>query len=109
MLRDTEFMVDMIESARIALDHIGGKSRDEFLKDVKCQDAVIRRLEVIGESARRISEETREFYPTLPWSEMINMRNLMIHEYDDIDLGIVYETVVKDIPPLIAALEAILA
>ncbi|HLG30832.1 MAG TPA: HepT-like ribonuclease domain-containing protein, partial [Candidatus Brocadiales bacterium] len=73
-----------------------------------CQDAVIRRIEIVGEAARRISEETQNGFPGLPWNEIIGMRNVMIHEYDDVDLAIVWETVKNDLPPLIESLEDIL-
>jgi uncharacterized protein with HEPN domain len=68
---------------------------------------VIRRIEVIGEAARRISEQTQAKYPQLPWSAMISMRNVMIHDYDTIDLTVVWDTVQRDLPPLIAELEKI--
>ncbi|MBU4220741.1 MAG: DUF86 domain-containing protein [Euryarchaeota archaeon] len=53
----------------------------------------MQRIEIIGEAARRISEETQAANPEIPWSDLISMRNVMIHEYDDIDIGIVWETV----------------
>ncbi|MCZ7383614.1 MAG: DUF86 domain-containing protein [Candidatus Methanoperedens sp.] len=108
MQRDREYMLDILEAAKLAIDYIGDKTREEFFGDLQCQDAVIRRLEIIGEAARRISEETQVAYPDLPWSDMVGMRNIMIHEYDDVDLVIVWETVNNDLPPLIDALEKIL-
>ncbi len=108
MQRDREYMLDILEAAKLALEYIGDKTREEFFEDLQCQDAVIRRLEIIGEAARRISEETRAAHPDLPWSDMVSMRNIMIHEYDDIDLAIVWETVNNDLTPLIDALEKIL-
>lgn len=108
MQRDKEYMLDILEAAKLAIDYIGDKTREEFFGDLQCQDAVIRRLEIIGEAARRISEETQAAYPDLPWSDMVGMRNIMIHEYDDVDLVIVWETVNNDLPPLIDALEKIL-
>jgi len=57
MSRDTEYLVDILEAAKLALAYVSGKSKDEFLKDTQCQDAVIRRLEIIGEAARRISDK----------------------------------------------------
>ena len=85
-----------------------GWTKNEFLGDLQCQDAVIRRLEIMGEAARRISVETHEDHPDLPWSDLIGMRNIMIHEYDDVDLHIVWETVHCDLSPLIDAIENIL-
>lgn len=78
------------------------------MKDSQCQDAVIRRLEIIGEAARRISPETRARLPQLPWEAMIGMRNILIHEYDDVDLMIVWDTVQKDLPRLVANLENVI-
>jgi len=73
------------------------------------RNAVIRRLEIIGEAARRISDETKSAYQNLPWYEMVGMRNAMIHDYDDVDMVIVWETIQNDLPPLISVLESILS
>ncbi|VVB93259.1 Uncharacterised protein [uncultured archaeon] len=108
MQRDREYMLDILEAAKLAIEYIGDKTKEEFYNDLQCQDAIIRRLEIIGEAARRIPEETRAAYPDLPWSDMVGMRNIMIHEYDDVDLVIVWETVHNDLLPLIDALEKIL-
>jgi len=108
MQRDREYLVDILEAAKISLDYVSDKSKAEFLNDLQCQDAVIRRIEIIGEAARRISDETRAAHPDLPWSEMVSMRNIMIHEYDDIDLVIVWETVQNDLPSLVESLEMII-
>ena len=108
MQHDREYMLDILDSAKIAISHLKNKDLALFKNDLQCQDAVIRRLEIIGEAARRISDETREKYPDLPWSEMIGMRNFMIHEYDDIDLNVVWETISFDLPPLVTNLEKIM-
>lgn len=108
MLRDKEYLVDILESAKLAVTYVENKREEDFLEDTQCQDAVIRRFEIIGEAARRVSDETQGAYPDLPWGKMIGMRNVMIHEYDDVDLTVVSKTVRSDLPPLIAALEKIL-
>ena len=105
MQRDIAYLLDIMESARLALDYVKEKTRVEFFDDFQCQDAVIRRLEIIGEAANRISAETQIAFPNLPWNDMIGMRNVMIHDYDDVDMAIVWETVQNDLPPLISALE----
>jgi len=66
MSRDHEFLLDILEAARLAIAYVADQSEGEFLADVQCQDAVIRRLEVIGEAARRISEETKRGSPHVP-------------------------------------------
>ena len=107
MQRDREYFLDILEAAKLALTYVEGKRKEDFFGDLQCQDAVIRRLEIIGEAARRISGATRTAFPDLPWSDMINMRNIMIHQYDDIDLVIVWETVHNDLPQLIESLEKV--
>jgi uncharacterized protein with HEPN domain len=87
MSRDDTYLVDILESVKIALGYTVGKTVDDFSADMQCQDAVVRRIEIIGEAARRVSEETRARYPQIPWREMTSMRNLVIHEYDVVDVG----------------------
>lgn len=108
MQRDRVYLLDILEAAKLAVSYIENKSKDDFLNDIQCQDAVIRRLEIIGEAARRIEDDTQATLPYLPWREMIGMRNIMIHEYDDIDFDTVFKTVQKDLPSLIESLEKIL-
>lgn len=109
MQRDREFFLDILEAAKLAISYVDDKSKEDFLRDSQCQDAVVRRFEIIGEASRRISDETRASHPELPWGEMIAMRNVMIHEYDDVDFTVVWETVKNNLPALIDSLERILS
>ncbi len=109
MSRDREHLVDILEATRLAEAYTADKTESEFLSQVQCQDAVIRRLEVIGEAARRVSEETKRALPSVPWAEMIGMRNVMIHRYDDVDLKIVWHSVRDALPPVASAIEGFLA
>ena len=108
MLCDKECILDIIEAAKRALLYLAGKTKDDFINDYQCQDAVIRCLEIIGEAARRISYETQNVYSDLPWSDMIGMRNVMIHKYDSIDIFVVWNTVKNDLPGLMELLNNIL-
>ena len=105
MSRDPQYLLDIVEATRLAMRYIAGKTQDEFRQDTLCQDAVIRRLEIIGEAARRLSPEARTTLPELTWHAMIGMRNLLIHEYDGVDLDIVWDTITTDLPALFKALE----
>ena len=104
MQRDQVYLLDILEAARLAVSYVQGVQVDDFLVNTQLQDSVIRRIEIIGEAARRVSEQTKAAHPDLPWREMVGMRNLMIHEYDDVDLWAVWETVQNDLPGLIARL-----
>ena len=104
MSRDDTYLVDILESAKIALDYVFDKDWDAFYEILQVQDAVVRRIEIIGEAARRISLETRDKYPQIPWREMTSMRNLVIHEYDVVDIKQVWDTVQNKLPLLIEEL-----
>ncbi|MFQ5865914.1 MAG: DUF86 domain-containing protein [bacterium] len=99
--------MDILTAAKLVLAYIEEKTKEEFFEDIQCQDAVIRRLEIIGEAARRISDKTKSDYSNLPWNEMIGMRNILIHEYDVVDLEVVWDTAKINLLPLVSALEKI--
>ena len=66
-----------------------------------------RLLEIVGEAANLVSEETQDKYPQLPWRQMVGLRHRLIHGYDEVDLDILWDIVQVDLPPLIAELEEI--
>ena len=105
MHRDAIHLADIIKSARMIQEYVSGASRQNFLGNNQLQDSVIRRFEIIGEAAGRVSQRLRDGSPDVPWSEMRGMRNRVIHRYDDIDMDIVWDTVEQDIPRLITQLE----
>ena len=108
MNRDVEFLIDIVQSSEIILDYITECPKDDFFKNLILQDAVIRRLLVIGEAARRISEATRQSLPNISWQEIKGMRNRLVHEYDDINLNIVWNVLHEEIPKLIRELKPII-
>lgn len=83
-------------------------SGDAFANDQRTVDAVIRNLEIVGEAAGRVPEEVQEQHPSLPWSEMRAMRNLLSHAYFLVDLDIVWKTVCHDLPVIEPELRRIL-
>lgn len=80
--------------------YIRGKSFKAFEKDSLLQDAVIRRLEVIGEAANKLSREFLQQHRDLPLLQAVAMRHKLIHDYDEIDLKIVWNTVKRDLSDL---------
>ena len=105
--RDAASLLDLLLSARLAQSYVAGRTWEGFVADRQCQDAVVRRLEVIGEAARRVSAAARAALPGLPWRQMVGMRNRMIHAYDRVDPAVVGETATRDLPPPVAALEGV--
>jgi uncharacterized protein with HEPN domain len=107
MSRDDTYLVDILESARIALGYVAGKSWDEFYEDMQCQDAVLRRIEIIGEAARHVSPQFQKKYPQIPWRDLAVLRNLVIHQYDAVDVKQVWDTTQKRLPSLVNELSRI--
>jgi uncharacterized protein with HEPN domain len=102
MQRELAYLLDILQSALLIQEFIHGIDEDAFRRDFLRQDAVIRRIEVIGEATRRISPEYRAAHPEIPWQDMAGMRSKLIHEYDRVDLVEVWNVALRDIPALIA-------
>jgi uncharacterized protein with HEPN domain len=83
------------------------RSRSNLDNDEMLTSALIRQIEIIGEAATKVSDDTREQLPEIPWRSMIGMRNMLIHVYDDVNLDTLWYTVQVSIPKLISELEKI--
>ncbi len=104
---DNATVVDILNAARSTIRFLEGINQSEFLDDDKTQSAVLHQLLVMGEAVKRLSPEFRTAHPQLPWRMMTGMRDKVVHEYDDVDLDEVWETVTGDVPRVIAVLEAL--
>jgi len=108
----------MTKDPRVYLAHIleciqrierftaGGKKR--FLSDVMMQDAVLRNFEVIGEAAKRLDDAYRAAHPQIPWRALAGLRDVLIHEYEGVDLERVWAVVDTELPGLSKAISALL-
>lgn len=85
-----------------------GISIEDFLNNVEKQDAVVRNFEILGEAVSKISLAFKKSHNDLPWKKMKAMRNFLIHDYDEIDLHVVWNTVKIDLPDLKTKIEKLL-
>ena len=108
MDRDAPHVLDIAASARLVRSYVEGVTREDFMRDVQLQDSVIRRLEIAGEAAGRVSAQFRERHPAIPWVRMFGMRNRVVHGYDAVDLDIVWTTARERIPELLALIEPLI-
>ena len=109
MNREQQFLLDMLLSAKIAIGYLQEKSIDDLENNLMLQDAVIRRLLIIGEASNRIFQNTQQSLSAIPWRLIKGMRNRLVHEYDDLDLDTIWETVKTSLPILVAKLEKVIS
>jgi len=94
------YLQDIYEIIERIEDYTKNRNRDQFLDDYEKQDAIIRRLEIIGEAVKRVSVKIKENNPDIPWRQMSGMIDVLVHEYAGVNMGRVWDTVKKDIPRL---------
>ena len=107
--RDRPSLEDMLRAARKARDHAQGATRESLPSIPMRLDAVLYEIVVLGEAARRLSTKIRAAHPEVPWREIIGMRSIITHCYDQIDDDELWRVIERDLPDLIAKLEAILS
>ena len=95
-----DYIQDILNSLEEIEEFIQGFSFNDFLKDKKTINAVIRSLEVIGEAAKNIPDSVKIKYPRIPWRKMAGMRDKLIHQYFGVDLQTVWQTIKEDLPTI---------
>lgn len=111
-LRVPEYLDHILQAIARIERYTHTHSYESFSQDELCQDAVIRNIEIIGEAARNIDGHAPEFarqHPEVPWAALYAMRNRVAHGYWTVDLAVVWQVVIRDIPELEKTLRAILA
>lgn len=98
----------MLAAAREARAFARGRVEADVSQDRQLTLALLKCVEIVGEAAARVGEDTRLRYPELPWADMVGMRNRLVHNYFDVDLSLLWTTVNADLPDLIRILEGIL-
>lgn len=109
MKKDTAvFLKHILDSINRIIEFTNNFSKAQFLKSVKTQDAVIRRLEIIGEATKCLPKEFTERHREVPWNEIARMRDKLIHGYFGVDLNITWNVIKEDLPSLSKKIKEIL-
>ena len=100
MEEDKLYTQHILESITKIETFIGGLAFDEFANNRMAGGAVVRELSVIGEAAKQLSEEFKEKHGSIPWKQIVGMRDKLIHDYFEVDITAVWQAVQEDLPPL---------
>ena len=105
-LRDESIRLrHMLDHAREAVNLVQNRNRQDLDMDRVLGLALVRLMEIVGEAANRVPEEVRTQHPSIAWTQIVSLRNRLIHGYDSVDMDILWNILKNDIPDLISELE----
>jgi uncharacterized protein with HEPN domain len=108
MKDDRLYLIHISESIARIEEYVGG-GEQEFMASTLIQDAVVRNLQTLAESAKRLSVATQAQHPEIPWRKVIGFRNVLVHDYLSVDVPKIWEIVARELPALKQSITAMLA
>lgn len=108
MSRNQEALIDITEAIKLITQYIEGVDPVTLAANVEKQDAILRRITIIGEATKRLTKEFRDQHTSIPWKEMAGMRDVITHEYDEVDLEEIWTVICENLPTLLAYIEPLL-
>ena len=106
--KDAAYLWDMLDAACAVRDFVASRSFADYAADRMLRGAVERHLEIVGEAANRVSRTFREAHPEIPWQRIVAQRNVLSHEYGEIDHALVWKVATTHIPELIPGIQKLL-
>jgi len=108
MKRDRLYAVHIIDSIEIVQRWIENEP-DGFFANQMMQEAVVRRLQTLSESSKRLSDTAKSAHPEVEWKQIADFRNVLVHNYMELDLDLIWQIIVTKLPSLLVATRSILA
>lgn len=106
---DIDLLGDIQDSIGTIFGYVEGMSYNTFMSDKKTQDAVVRNLEIIGEASKAVSEEVKNKYSEVSWSDLAKMRDKLIHHYSGVNFDIVWDVIEEHLPQELKNIEQIIS
>jgi uncharacterized protein with HEPN domain len=95
---DAVYLHHILDAINRIEEYVASLNHEGFMRSNLVQDGVIRQFEIIGEATKNLSPVLKERYPDIPWKDIADMRDKLIHQYFGVDISAVWETVVQDLP-----------
>lgn len=108
MSRDSASLLDIVKAGQLILQFAQGLNREELESDVLRQSAILYQIAIMGEATKRLSREFRQQHPEVPWDDVAGMRDIIAHQYDRLDLNIVWQVIQRNIPELLSMITPLL-
>ncbi|MBP0015903.1 MAG: DUF86 domain-containing protein [Roseofilum sp. SBFL] len=108
MSKNKQALIDILTATEQILRYVQDTTPEDFQQDDQNQAAILYRIIIIGEATKRLSTEFRQKYPIIPWREMAGLRDVVIHDYDDLDFEILWNVVQVNLPDILPKLQFIL-
>jgi uncharacterized protein with HEPN domain len=109
MSRDQETLIDMVEAIKLIFQYVQGIDFDALAANMEKQDAILRRITIIGEATKRLSKDFRDQHSTIPWKEIAGMRDVIAHDYDEVDLDEVWTVINENLPQLLSYIKPLVS
>ncbi len=106
--RDKAYLWDMLDAASAIQGFVRNETYENYLANRMLRGAVERHIEIVGEAARRISDDTKQAHPEIPWRAIVGQRNVLAHEYDEVLHEAIWGIATRRIPELLATLKTML-
>jgi uncharacterized protein with HEPN domain len=108
MSRDPESLIDILTAIRRILRYTEGISRNDLENNDEKISAVLYQITILGEATKRLSLPFRQQHPEIPWREMAGMRDVIVHEYDQLDFEIIWDVIHNKLPALLPLIDPLL-
>lgn len=103
--RDAAYLWDMLQAARCVVEFVRGRTAQQYLADEMLQSAVERKIEIIGEAARNVSDAFQSQHSEIPWRPIMAQRHVLAHDYGEIEQDRIWRVATIHVPELIKLLE----
>ena len=108
MSRDRASLLDIVRAGELILQFAQGVSREQLESDVMRQSAILYQITIMGEATKRLSREFRGQHTEVPWDDIAGMRDIIAHQYDRLDMNIVWQVIQRNIPELLSIIVPLL-